>query len=187
MLRPKVWPSSSASGRSGRSPGNAILETLETKDVVTPSLHPNFNKKSSCDKPSAHTTGIYGVLGTLFWNDGKHHGTPACARWQWRSCRMGPGLVFFFSDFCSRGHHLNDHWFLNMDEPAGFPAGFSGFRQQPSATTISRFNYQLRLNLFGHCPWVIKPGNGIPQQLPSRIGLLLPIVTTHTGKAVVHV
>jgi len=28
-----------------------------------------------------------------------------------------------------------------------------------SATIITRFNYQLRLNLFGHCPWVIKPGN----------------------------
>ena len=130
-------PSSSASGRSGRSPGNAILETLETKDVVTPSLHPNFSKKSSCYKPSAHTTGIYGVLGTLFWNDGKHHGTPACARWQWRSCRMGPGLVFFFLIFAVGGIMLNDHstWFLNMDEPAGFPAGFR------ISATISRFNY----------------------------------------------
>ena len=155
MLRPQVWPSSSASGRSGRSPGNAILETLETKDVVTPSLHPNFSKKSSCYKPSAHTTGIYGVLGTLFWNDGKHHGTPACARWQWRSCRMGPGLVFFFLIFAVGGIMLNDHstWFLNMDEPAGFPAGFPDFVSNHQQIQL------LRLNLFGHCPWVIKPGN----------------------------
>ena len=123
-------PSSSASGRSGRSPGNAILETLETKDVVTPSLHPNFSKKSSCYKPSAHTMGIYGVLGTLFWNDGKHHGTPACARWQWRSCRMGPGLVFF-PDFCSRGHHVE--WPFNMISEHGWTCWISGFRQQPSA------------------------------------------------------
>jgi hypothetical protein len=60
---------------------------------------------------------------------------------------------FFSSDFCSRGHHLNDHstCFLKMDEPAGFPAGFTDF--------FSTHHQQIQLSIAIELIWSLPLGN----------------------------